>query len=285
MHLIHLTVSPTSTFDVPYSDGYQLYSSLLTIMKESDPEISDHVHNTSLPSVSIRGLSGKFGKSIQKGHKQVIKGVEYEITIGVSDIQDETVFSTLITPILLNRRSIQLAEGSLSIHQIESTYKSFPDIMDLVSSFSHPVIDMDFLSPTCIQYRNSKVTEMFPQRIAVFYSILSKWKYVCPEKLVLGLERDDFGRYLIEQPDPQRYNTHSVLVNTVYDTKKFHARPIFKQGFTGRCRYSFTSNAPAAIKNACIALAQFAEFCGVGSSVSRGCGQVKVSIKEETHAN
>lgn len=281
MHLIHLTVSPTSTFDVPYSDGYQLYSSLLTILKESDPVISDHVHNSSLPSISIRGLSGKFGKSIQKGHKQVIKGEEYQITIGVSDNKDETIFSNLITPILINRRTMQLSDGSMSINQIESKYKNFQDIMDLVSSFSRPAIDVNFLSPTCIQYRNSKVTEMFPQRIAVFYSILSKWNQVCPEELVLGLERDDFGRYLIEQPDPQRYKTHSVLVNTIFDAKKGHARPIFKQGFTARCRYCFTSNASVSIKNACVALAQFAEFCGVGSSVSRGCGQVSVSIFEE----
>jgi CRISPR-associated endoribonuclease Cas6 len=153
--------------------------------------------------------------------------------------------------------------------------------MNRIISFTRPVIEFDFVSPTCIQYRNSKVTEMFPQRIAVFYSILSKWKQVCPVELSLGLERDDFGRYLIEQPDPRRYQTHSVLVNTVFDAKKEHARPIFKQGFTARCRYSFTSNAPVSIKNACVALAQFAEFCGVGSSVSRGCGQVKVSVIEE----
>ncbi len=67
------------------------------------------------------------------------------------------------------------------------------------------------------------------------------------------------------------------LVNTVFDKNKGHARPIFKQGFTGSCTYWFTKDAPVSVKNAALILAQFAEFSGLGSGVSRGCGWVEVN--------
>jgi CRISPR/Cas system endoribonuclease Cas6 (RAMP superfamily) len=51
-----------------------------------------------------------------------------------------------------------------------------------------------------------------------------------------------------------------------------------KQGFTGRCRYTFAKNAPEGLKNGIVALAKFAEYSGVGSSVARGCGAVAVEI-------
>jgi CRISPR-associated endoribonuclease Cas6 len=139
---------------------------------------------------------------------------------------------------------------------------------------------MRFVSPTCIQYRNSKITEMFPHRIAVFYSILAKWNQICPERLRFGLVRDDFGRYLIEQPEPRSYKTHSVMVNTIFDRKKEHARPIFRQGFTSSCLYRFATKTPISVQNATVALALFAKFSGVGSGVSRGCGQITTTITE-----
>jgi CRISPR-associated endoribonuclease Cas6 len=121
---------------------------------------------------------------------------------------------------------------------------------------------------------------MFPHRLAVFRSLQSKWNSVCPEEMRLALADDDIERYLVEKPDAQTYRTHSVMVNTVFDKNKGHARPIFKQGFTGSCTYWFTKDAPVSVKNAALILAQFAEFSGLGSGVSRGCGWVEVRVEE-----
>ena len=55
---------------------------------------------------------------------------------------------------------------------------------------------------------------------------------------------------------------------------------VFKQGFIGRCGYSFTPNAPESFRNA-VDLALFSEFSGIGSSVTRGCGQVSVTLEEK----
>ena len=64
------------------------------------------------------------------------------------------------------------------------------------------------------------------------------------------------------------------------DKKKGHARPKMMQGFTGRCQYIFTRDAPEGVRNGILALARFAEYSGVGSAVARGCGAVKVAVGE-----
>jgi CRISPR-associated protein, Cas6 family len=43
----------------------------------------------------------------------------------------------------------------------------------------------------------------------------------------------------------------------------------------------FMRDVPQSVKNAVVALAMFAEYSGVGSSVGRGCGWVKVRMGEE----
>jgi CRISPR-associated endoribonuclease Cas6 len=59
------------------------------------------------------------------------------------------------------------------------------------------------------------------------------------------------------------------------------ARPVMRQGFVGRCRYTFSSDAPEDLCRSIAALAGFAEFSGgVSSSVAHGCGAVAVQISE-----
>lgn len=285
MHLIHLTVSPKTSFNLPHSDGYQIYSALLSLIKEKNPGTSLKIHNSPLPSLSTTGLIGRFEKSSHKGQKSVIKGEDYYWRIGITDPHEEELFNDLIAPLLLDRKEFSLNNGDLYIRSIDTHYQTFQDLIQKVGDSHRPVVQMEFITPTCIQYRNSRVTEMYPNRIAVFFSILSKYNQVCPQDLRLGLNRDDFGRYLLESPNLQTYKTHSVLTNTIFDAKKQHPRPIFKQGFTGRCGYSFTGDIPVSIRNASLILARFAEYCGVGSSVSRGCGQVNVTILEGKSAN
>ena len=94
----------------------------------------------------------------------------------------------------------------------------------------------------------------------------------------MNIERDEMARYIVEKP--LAYDTHSVVVNTVFDKVKGHPRPIMKQGFVGRCRYTFTRDAPDSMRNGIVALARFAEYSGVGSAVARGCGAAKVTVGE-----
>lgn len=281
MRQILITVRPKDAFEVPHSEGYQVYSALLALIKSVDPEFSEKIHSSSMRTMSIGGLNGNFEKSNKNGLKRLELEEEYTIRIGVTDPREEEFFQNLIYPILLERRNIALDKGDLCVERVEDRLVSHSDLLRKVAGYTNSTMEIDFLTPTCIQYKNSKVTEMFPQRIAVFHSILSKWNQVCPDGYRMDIKRDEFGRYLVEKPDVKSYTTYSVLVNTVFDKVKGHARPIFKQGFVGRCGYSFTPDAPNSFRNAIAILALFSEFSGVGSSVARGCGQVRIRLEEK----
>lgn len=281
MRQILITVRPEGAFEVPHSEGYQVYSALLTLIKFVNPEVSERIHGSPVRTMSIGGLIGNFGKSSKNGFKRLAPDKIYTIRIGVTDPHEEEIFQNLVYPILLERRNIVLDRGELCVEHIEDRQVSHADLFRKVAEYTDSTLEINFLTPTCIQYKNSKVTEMFPQRIAVFHSILSKWNQVCPDGYRMDIKRDELGRYLIEKPDVQSYTTYSVLVSTVFDRVKGHARPIFKQGFVGRCGYSFTQDAPESFRNAVTILALFSEFSGVGSSVTRGCGQVSVTLEEK----
>ena len=281
MRQILITVRPKDAFEVPHSDGYQVYSAMLALIKSVNPEVSERLHSSSIHTMSIGGLNGNFEKSTRNGFKRLASDKVYTIRIGVTDSHEEELFQNLIYPILLERRNIVLDRGELCVEHVEDRQVSNTDLFRKVSEYVGSTLEINFLTPTCIQYKNSRVTEMFPQRIAVFQSILSKWNQVHPDDYRMDINRDEFGRYLIEKPDTQSYTTYSVLVNTVFDRVNGHARPIFKQGFVGRCRYSFTPDAPKSFRNAVAILALFSEFSGVGSSVTRGCGQVSVNLEEK----
>ncbi|WOX55241.1 MULTISPECIES: CRISPR system precrRNA processing endoribonuclease RAMP protein Cas6 [unclassified Methanoculleus] len=280
MHQISITVRPENGFEVPHSDGYQIYSSILSFIQNTDEKISLHIHETPLHSISVSGLIGDFSGGRRSGHKRLSPNASYKIRIGISDPREEEIYESLILSLFRPDTAISLDQGSLLIEKVEKRSLTYPGMFAEVTKYKCPVLAFRFLTPTCIQFRNSRVTEMFPHRGAVFHSLLSKWNQVCLEGLQMGIDQDDFGRYLIEKPEPESYQTYSVLVNTVHDIKRDHPRPIFKQGFICDCKYLVTPDAPAAFRNAVTLLSLFAPFSGVGSSVARGCGQVSTMIKE-----
>ena len=195
-----------------------------------------------------------------------------------TDPKEVEIFRSIIQPLVLRERNLHLERGDLRAVEVSSSTASFQDIVKSAGEVKNSYLDFEFKSPVCIQYRNSKVIEMFPHREAVFHSLLSKWNTVCPEELRMNIERDEMARYIVEKP--LAYDTHSVVVNTVFDKVKGHPRPIMKQGFVGRCRYTFTRDASDGMRNGIVALARFAEYSGVGSAVARGCGAAKVIVGE-----
>lgn len=275
---ISLVVRPREEFELPWSEGYQLYSAILGIMRGCDEAVATHTHDSPLSSISISTLDGKFGKSQRPKHKIADPANRYNFAIGITDPKEAEIFRAIIQPLILREQDIKLDKGALRVEESTSSTASFEELVDSSGHYENPLIEFDFRSPTCIQYRNSKVIEMFPHREAVFSSLLSKWNTTCPEGLKMAMERDEMARYLMEEP--LSYETHSAMVNTVIDRVKGHPRPILRQGFQGRCRYLFAKNAPRDMRNGILALSRFAEYSGVGSAVSRGCGAVKVTMGE-----
>ena len=273
---ITLTLRPEAAFEMPYSEGYQLYSALLHVMEESDAEMARHTHDSPISSISLGPMEGRFRRSDRTMHKAADANERYDLAVGITDPKEVEIFRSIISPLVLKERNLRMEKGELRVEELKSSTASFEELLFSAGEIKEPCLDIQFKSPTCIQYKNTKVFEMFPHREAVFFSLLSKWNAVCPEGMLMGIERDDIARFMIEKP--LAYETHSIVVNTVFDRVKGHARPIMKQGFTGRCQYTFTKNAPVGLKNGIVALAKFAEYSGVGSSVARGCGAVAVGV-------
>jgi hypothetical protein len=247
-------------------------------MKDADNEASSLVHDSARSSIHLSCLKGRFFRSDRPNFKRVAPEERYMFHIGVTDSAETQIFQAMVKPLIFDRKNLDLDGGELIVEDFSSSTKTFEEILGSASRYARPKLSFDFRSPACIQYRNSEVTEMFPHRLAVFRSLQSKWNSVCPEEMRLALADDDIERYIVEKPDAQTYRTHSIMVNTVFDKNKGHARPIFKQGFTCCCTYWFTKDAPVSVKNATLILAQFAEYSGVGSSVSRGCRWVDFQL-------
>jgi len=88
----------------------------------------------------------------------------------------------LIQPLILEGMDINLEAGSLFIEEVTSSTRTFEELMVAVSQYDGGAIEFVFMSPACIQYGNSSVTEMFPHRIAVFNSLLSSQRIRKPER-------------------------------------------------------------------------------------------------------
>ncbi|MFB6283632.1 MAG: CRISPR system precrRNA processing endoribonuclease RAMP protein Cas6 [Halobacteria archaeon] len=273
---IQVEARPDRTYHIPYSDGYLVYSSLLENISTSDEDVSSHVHDTDFSSISVSSLSGNFKRSDRDGRKKIEPNESYRFQIGVTDPEEHEIYQSIVEPLVLENRDVEVGDSKLELQEFRSQEKGFEEILDGAKEYDDPTIDMKFESPTCIKYGGSEVTEMFPHRTAVFGSILGKWNAAAPEELEIDLDRREIGGNLIEKPELRSLRTHSVRVNTVYDDEKGHERPIVRQGFTGRCRYEFVGGVGEDLEKAVTALAIFGEYSGVGSAVARGCGSVEV---------
>ncbi|WP_336326278.1 CRISPR system precrRNA processing endoribonuclease RAMP protein Cas6 [Halovenus sp. HT40] len=270
-------VQPESRFPVPQSDGYSVYSALLSVLSDVDEEVGQSVHDSSLGSLHCSGLLGEFGGSDRSHHKTLLPGETYELSLGIVHPDDADVFQALVNALVLQNETIELSHGQLHVERFESENTTHAALLNRANTCDNPTIEMEFRTPTCIEEGGS-VTTMFPTRTAVFGSLLGKWDNTAPEELPLNVGRETLVESVIEKPDALSYDTHSVLVNRVNDPGG-GTQPIFRQGFSGTCAYTF-KNANESVVNAVTALALFAEHSGVGSAVARGCGDVSVKITD-----
>lgn len=270
-------VRPESRFPVPQSDGYSVYSALLSVLSDVDEEVGQSVHDSSLGSLHCSGLLGEFGGSDRSHHKTLLPGETYELSLGIVHPDDADVFQTLVNALVLQNETIELSHGQLHVERFESENTTHAALLNRANTYDNPTIEMEFRTPTCIEEAGS-VTTMFPTRTAVFGSLLGKWDNTAPDEVPLNVGRETLAESVIEKPDARSYDTHSVLVNRVNDPDG-GTQPIFRQGFSGTCAYTF-KNANESVVNAVTALALFAEYSGVGSAVARGCGDVSVKITD-----
>lgn len=274
---IELTLRPTDRFTVPTSDGYSVYSALLSVLEDVDEAVSAHVHDTQFGSLHNSGLLGRFGGSDRAHHKTVRPDESYRLSLGVVDPADAEIFQALVNAVVLDGDALELTNGTHRVESFESENVTHAELLEEAEAYDNPSLGIRFETATCIEEAD-EVTTMFPHRVSVFNSLLGKWNNTCPDELELDLSREAVRSQVIEKPDADTYRTHSVLVNRV-EGSDGNPQPIFRQGFSGDCRYAF-KDASVSVENAVTALALFGEYSGVGSAVARGCGSVEVEMNE-----
>ena len=281
MRHVELTLEPDASFVIPSADGYQVYGALLDALDEVASDVSERIHDSHLGSLHNSGLLGSFRGCDRKFHKRVVPSESYQLSLGVTDPADQSVFQALADAFVFSGNSLGLAEGSLHVRDFASSNTTHEEVLEEAAATVAErqdtfEIEMRFRTPTCIEEADD-ITTMFPHRGSVFRSLLRKWNRTVPPKSAdrceLGMTRTDFESNLIEKPDARTYDTHSVLVNRGED-----GSPILAQGFSGTCTYRF-KDASKATRTAVTALSRFAEYGGIGSSVARGCGNVEVQVK------
>jgi hypothetical protein len=270
---IRCTLRPSEKFHVPTSDGYSVYGALLGVIDDVDEDVGARVHDSPIGSLHSSGLIGTFGGSDRRHHKTVLPNQEYELSLGIVDPEDAAIFQALVNALVLEGDALELSHGTLRIESFESENATHEELIERAAGLDDPTLDVEFLTATCIE-EAGEVTTMFPHRVPVFRSLLGKWNRTAPEDLEFDVGRETIASSVIEKPDADRYDTHSVLVNRV-ENEDGETRNIFRQGFTGRVEYAF-KGASESTRNAVTAAAMFGEYSGVGSAVARGCGNVEV---------
>lgn len=274
---VTLSLAPESRFHVPTSDGYSVYSALLSILSHVDADVGASVHDSPMGSLHCSGLHGQFGRSDRSHHKTLLPGKTYELTLGIVHPDDTDVFQALVNALVLENEPIELSHGELRVERFESENATHQQLLKKANTYASPSLAFEFKTATCIEESES-VTTMFPVRTAVFSSLLGKWNRTAPDDLELEVAREAIASSVIEKPDASSYRTHSVLVNRV-EGSDGNPQPIFRQGFSGRCTYAF-KDASESVENGVTALALFAEYSGVGSAVARGCGNIHVEVTD-----
>lgn len=272
------TLTPESRFPVPISDGYSVYSALLSVLSSVDEAVGQDVHDSPLGSLHCSGLQGRFGQSDRSHHKLLFPNETYELSLGIIHPDDTGVFQALVNALVLEGEVLSLSHGQLHVERFESENATHRELLERASASENPAIQMGFQTATCIE-EIGEVTTAFPYRWAVFNSLAGKWNQSCPSELELELDREAVLGSVIEKPVVEALDTHSVLVNRV-ENGDGETRNIFKQGFTGECVYEF-KGASESLQNAVTALALFGEYSGVGSAVARGCGAVDIDFNNE----
>ena len=260
---LHIKCRPEEQGLLPHSTGHLLYSAVLNSIEKTNPELSSKIHSTDDKKVSVTPIKGEFRKKDSK-RKEVFSDTEYRFFINLINSEG---FSELFSDFVLSDQEIDIAGESFTVTGMDTEEISWDDIMEKKTPRE---LMFNFMSPVCIKYKGSGVTEMFPHREAVFMSLLYSWNRQAPKKFHFDVDLEDLKKKVFEKSFE-----HSTA-NTVVTRK--NKNRIKEFGFTGRTAYGF-KDAPDKLKKKLAILARYAEYSGVGSHTARGLGNTQTEVR------
>lgn len=295
MRKITLTTRPTEPFPAPTSTGYSVYGALLGKLESIDAEISQYIHDTEFASLHNSGLmadDNAFAASEKRKHKRVLPSETYTIKLGIIDNDDIEIFDALAKTFGFDSDPIELTHGNLNVETFTSEHTSYGEVLDTAQALNAPNLSFTFETVTGIK-ESGGVTTAYPHRRSVFRSLLCRWNKTCPDGMEIDITTDDIEQSLIEHPyygtengDSHHFfnsvegkatlSTDSVVTKrVVQENSRDYLQQL--QGFRGTCGYQF-KKPDNNVATQLTALALFADYSGIGSAVSRGCGATTVEV-------
>lgn len=254
---------------IPHSTGHLLYSGILNSIRRHSPETSEKIHCSENARVSISPLRGEFRRK-DRNRKQVFDDTDYRFFLNIIDTGD--AFQPLFRDLILDGEKIKIGDGTLEVRSLSSEERNWDDF--IVEDTPRELF-FHFMSPACIKYRDSGVTEMFPHREAVFKALENSWNRNAPEDYRFKIETEKLKRQVFEKVfDHDTANT--VVTRKDVESGKHQIKEF---GFTGKTIYGF-KDADTSLKHKLAILTHYAKYAGLGSHTARGLGNVFTEVKE-----
>lgn len=263
---VKLRLTPQETVEIPHSDGYLLYSAVLNEIQEIDETESEKLHEIDT-GISVSMLDGSF-KSVSPERKRVFDDAVYEVYVSFTGDYYERFIDTLIQ----DQVTFRIADGLFDVLDFNVVQET---VDDLVNTETAESVKFNFISPTRIS--NGSVSEVFPQRVEVFYAIQSRWNEIVDEQYQTSLTREQLRKACYEEYtslEVDRYNIRVANTDGV---------PSTKPAFVGQCTYSKTpdESISSTVWDDIRTLAKASEYIGVGSDISRGLGTVNIEFQQK----
>lgn len=260
---LEVICNPTENTLVPHSTGHLLYSATLNSIQKTNPELSQKIHESQISKVSVSPLKGEFDPK-DRNRKRIFSDTEYRFFINLVNTEG---FQELFNDLVLSEQGITVGDAELQIKQLQTEEKDWTDLMEKKTPRE---LYFHFMSPVCIKYKDSEVTEMFPHREAVFNALLNSWNRNAPEQMQFELDEEELKKHVIEK------SFEHDTANTVVTRKNDRAIKAF--GFTGRTQYGF-KNASDQLKKKLGILTRYSQYAGIGSHTARGLGNTYTEVK------
>jgi len=267
---IEINCRPKKNSLIPHSTGHLLYSATLNSIKKSNSKLSQRIHSSNNAKVSVTPLNGEFDRK-DKNRKRVFQDTEYNFFINLIDTKG---FQELFNDLVLSGEGLTVGDAEFEITGMNTEEITWQDIIEKKTPQR---LHFHFMSPVCIKYKDSNVTEMYPHREAVFKSLENSWNRNAPDDMHFEIDTEELKKSVVEKVQRNKYGDPKYQTHSKVITRK-EKQQIKAFGFTGQTEYGF-QNASDQLKKKLAILTRYAKHAGIGSHTARGLGNTYTEVK------
>ena len=257
--------------------GHQTHALFLDLVKQTDPTLSARLHNE--PHYRPFTVSPLRGGQERRTDLCIKAGHIYRLRITLLD--GGVLWQDLSSHFLAAAgTTLRLDDAEFLLHYIHTTPTSDPigwagytDWITLSNTKPRSNITIQFASPTAFSL-SARNFALFPEPTLLWDSLMRTWNLHAPE--VLRIEKLALRKFVQQYVKINDYTLHTVAL---------HYPKYAQKGFVGNCTYlvkdfSRLSNGNKGEEDPCVqqlaALAQFAQYAGVGYKTTMGMGQARL---------